>query len=446
MGTYDRVRRVALAAVCACSVGAGIGMVAAPGAALAAEGEKCKGITGSGSSLQGAQQTKWTGLVNATGFLLGKCKEPATNPHIEYCSTGSGQGLKEFGMVGENKGEKLLPAEKGCAPKEKLDGFVGTDDPPTEELLTEAKAATTINAETVPIVAAPVATIFHPPAGCEITSAAFKVPNMVLNKLWLGEYANWKVFLEAIPVTFAGTCEVAIKHMVRSDSSGTSFAFKNYLCQIENAAEACAKWTGFVTDAPTWPAGTKAETEHGAKLPNKGSKGEAEAVKEEAGSVGYVNLANAAEAAIGFKAYAAKSTKFWAQLEGNAAKFADPANGTKGNCPTTLPKALPAEATGNPSKWSKVHLANPKDEKYPLCTLTYDIGWEKYTVANLEAAAVYGSKAMAEETGNTVRAYFEYMGFGKGQEAANIAEFYSPLPEEVKTAAKTIITKNLKFY
>lgn len=429
MGIYTRARRSALTAICAGSVVAGIAAVAVPGTALAAV--PCEKITGSGSSLQAAQQTKWT-----TGRKFATCTPE--EPGIVYTATGSGQGLKEWGIPGG----VLLPKESGN--KVTLDAYVGTDDPQAKAALGEAKKASESKAITVPVVAAPIAMIIHPPTGCVPTAAEFKISEVQLDSLWKGTYTNWKGFLTAVvgATGFSeepkGACEVAIKHEVRFDGSGTSYAFKQYLSQID-----AATWSTFVTDEPTWPAGTAAITEHeegGKKVPNKGSGGEAKAVGLEAGSVGYVNLANAAEGE--FSKYAAKGTKFWARVR-NVGASGEPEGKTKtGNCPAALAVALTAkqkeEAKGegvegeNGPNWSTVHLANTKTAgAYPLCTLTYDMGWETYTTPKLEGVEEYNKKGTAVK--NTALAYFEYMTNG-GQ--SNIASYYSTLPEEILTIAK----------
>ncbi len=436
MGIYNRVRRSALTAVCAFGVAAGIGMTVAPVSALAAE--KCAATTGSGSSLQGIQQTKWT-----TGRKLAGCTPEA--PGITYTSTGSGKALKEWGMPGS----VLVPAEAGGG---KLDGFIGTDDPPTEAQLKEAEKASESKAETVPVVAAPVAMIIHPPANCTATGTEFKINNKVLSEMWIGKYANWKIFLEKAGVTFeekvAKACEVVIIHEVRSDGSGTSYAFKQYLSQIEpNKAE----WEKVANDNVEWPAGTKAETEHEetGKKPNKGSSGEAKAVFLTAGSVGYVNTADAIAA--GFVKYAAKGTTFWAKTQDNGteevgAKGAEPIIGTEGNCPAKVTAAtvLP-KGTDNPPLWANVHLGHPNTEEagtYSLCTFTYDVAWNKYTTTILNGATNYNGKGA--EIGSTVKQYFSFMvSATEGQAKANIAADYSKLPGAVQKVAAEIVTNSV---
>lgn len=423
MGNYQRARRLALAAACLCSGVVGVGATAAPGTAFACT------LTGSGSSLQANMQTEWA--KKYTG---------CTTPGVSYVSTSSGKGLLEFGMPGGV-----------LAPRPPMDEFIGTDDPSNKEQLKEANTASGTNAITFPTVAAPIAVILHPPANCEPTAAEFIISNEELNKLWVGGYANWKTFLTAV-VTATGFsetakgCEVTIKKEVRSDSSGTSFAFKQYLSQIEPSAwlKASGAPKEFVTDAPEWPTGTAALTTHGAGVANEGSGGEVAAVAAETGSVGYVNLANAVSGA--FVKYAAKGTKFWARVR-NAGAKGEPisATGEKGNCPASLTTALTAaqekEAKGEAPEgtfgpvWATIHLANTATLTiYPLCTLTYDVGWESYTTTNLEAAAIYNGKGA--ELGPQIKGYSEFMPAAAGQKVVSETKYYSELPEQIDTIAK----------
>jgi ABC-type phosphate transport system substrate-binding protein len=454
MDVYLRMRRAVIATLCACSAVAGIGMAVAPGSALAVTCENP--ITGSGSSLQTEQQTEWTKTVEAATFKLGTCAAPNEHPKIVYTATSSGKGLTEFGI----EGAELKKAEAGNG-KSELDAFIGTDDPPTEtELLKTNNGAKTAeaNAVVVPVIAAPIAVILHVPKGCEILSEEVKISNSVLSELWLGKYSNWKLFLEAAGLTFNETEEgcvlnsekvgAPIKLEVRSDSSGTSFAFKQYLCQINpsawgkvSLAEECESGKEYVTDAVLWPA--TVFTEHLTKELNEKSKGEAEAVFQEEGSVGYVNLANAH--ATGFRPFLTNKTTFWARIgsENNEEPVHTPVSLELGNCPTTYnfnTGAIKLEA--EEGKWAKVHLAKPAQVgAYPICTFTYDVAWESYKTKELEKE--YGAAKFAG-VGNTTKFYFEWIvkGLGEGQEEANLANFYSPLPEtEVTTDAEKLAKK-----
>jgi ABC-type phosphate transport system substrate-binding protein len=415
MGIYNQARRWAVAVVCTAGAVAGLS-VAAPGAASAA----C--ITGSGSSLQAEQQTKWTGLfVPVCGA-------------IEYTSTGSGKGLKEFGI----EGTELLKTESGNGTK--LDAYIGTDDAPTLTELGKTNgggltAETT--AWTAPVVAAPIAVIVHLPSTCKINKTV-TVTGANLSKAFAGEAITWAELFGAGNVE--GTCTGKPMRDVRSDGSGTSFAFKQYLCQVEAAVWGtggeCESGDGFVVDAATWPAGTEAAllkhlNKESVEVENEGSKGVVEAVENEEGSIGYVNLANAA-AGGKFVLSVANATKFWVNVE-TSGKSEDPEKGTKeGNCPTsyTFP-TMAIETEAKEGMWAKVHFASPSTvNAYPICTFTYDIGWENYKTTKLEVE--YAGKGT--EVGEAAKEYFEYMTSAtEGQLKASIKEYYAPLPTGAKS-------------
>lgn len=449
MGIYARVRHLALVAICASGLVAGIGMAAAPGSALAAV--KCASITGSGSSLQGEQQEKWTGFVNPLGLLFTTKEEDCTNfePKVTYTSTSSGQALEEFALQGAFK---IEPTKSGN--KTSLDGFVGTDDPPLESAVKSSATASGTTPLTVPVVAAPVAIIVHPPVGCLNLTYPLNIPNSELSSVF-SKTLTWEKVLLASSATFdniGGACNSNVLVEVRSDESGTSFALKQYLCQIDpktwgnvTSEKECQSGKEFVSDAVSWPTAAKVDTTHiegGKSVENSKSKGEAEAVKLTEGSIGYVNLANAVPAgflstkiAEDFKpTLAALHLLFIADVENKV----DPAtlvNGLfQGNCPTSYnfeTTAIKTEA--QKGLWGLVHFAKKGQAgAYPLCTFTYDVGWENYKTAKLEEATNYNGKGT--EIGATAKGYFEYMtsketeanGMVGGQK--NIADYYSPLP------------------
>jgi len=450
MDMYLRMRRAVIATVCACSAVAGVGMAAGPGSALALPVVNCAAITGSGSSLQAEQQTLWTSLVGTVGFLLkiNKLTEECSpgNPAISYTATSSGKGLAEFGA-----GTSVLePKEAGNAAL-KLDAYIGTDDPPTKAQLGEMKVAAGTAAWTTAVVAAPIAMIVHLPSGCEVTTTEVPIPNKVLNEAWLGKFANWKTFLTAIETanglkfkeaTAKVSCEGSpVLLEVRSDNSGTSYAFKQYLCQFEIAswqvpAKGCEQDGEFINDSKKWPAAVS-ET-HKAGILNEKGKGEVEAVEEEPGSLGYANLADAVKGK--FTSFLKKpvgASIFWAQVENaTAAREPEGATAGTGNCTATYTFPTGVEAEAKKGEWEKVHYGNPAATTgYQICTFTYDVGWENYLVTNLEKD-YGGTLKAAEETGNTAQGYFEYMVRStEGQAATAIAPDYNALPANVDKVA-----------
>jgi len=440
MDVYKRVLRSVIATVCACCAVAGIGLVATPGLALAKV--TCGLITGSGSTLQSEQQELWIEEVKINKVISGTGATEciAAAPVIEYnlpTGIGSGQGLEEFGV---NAAKALLPALSSN--KTTLDAFVGSDDPPTLAQMTEMKEASESEPLVVPVVAAPVAIIVHLPAECALTGLA-QVTNLHLEELFSGVKMSWSTLL-GTSVSGAG-CASTIMVDVRSDSSGTSFALKQYLCQVEptvwdgGGANTCESGLGFVVDSATWPQVVeKVLTEHGTKL-NEGSKGEVEAVEEEAGSIGYVNLANASKGT--FKLSATGETLFWVNVEeNNSSKFADPLEtGEQGHCPTAFTFPTGTETEAKESMWDKIHLAKfGQENAYPICTFTYAITWEKFLTTKLELSTNYNGAVPAEELANTTRAYFEFIAkAGQGL----IAVDYSKLPANVDAIAEGIAEK-----
>src|ERR1700722_750328 len=449
MGIYKQARKLALGVACASGLVAGVGMVAAPGSALAVP---CAATTtGSGSSLQEAQQNEWKILLETTQELA-NCTPK--QPKFVYTATSSGQGLKEFGMPGK----KLVKTESGN--KSTLDAFIGTDDPPTAGQLTEAKEASESNAVVVPVVAAPVAIIVHLPKECLLKNEV-GVTNAALSKAFASEAITWEEFLGAANVESKDVSKVACKSKpmidVRFDESGTSFALKQYLCQVNKtvwgggAASKCESGEGFVSDNNKWPNEKEFEAakEKATEIPlhwhegvkNEKSKGEVEAIEKEEGSLGYANLANATGK---FVLSATDSELFWVNVEGKENEtgtlFYDPLASTtvvEANCPKSFSFAGTQETEAKESKWATIHLASPAiSGAYPLCTLTYDVGWENYLTTKLKGTEGYGSELVAEENGGSAQNYFEYMVKATVQQM--IATDYSKLPSTIQTVAGTL--------
>lgn len=439
MSIYERARRMALAALCCCGLVVAGGAMLTPTFAFAVE---CDKTTGSGSTLQTIiQRALIPEFEKAPGNGCTGSKSIEYNKPIE---TGSGQGLEEFGMQGSNV---LAPTKSGNGVK--LDGFVGTDEPPTEAKVKMGKEAAETSPITVPVFSAPVAIIFHPPAGCQIKVAKWKVPNQELD-LFYRHKITWKEFAEQIGAGKPeGTlCNVTATVEVRSDNSGTSFATKQYLSQIKSKV-----WEEkFINNETDWPAETEAKTEHvngsGMKVANKGSNGEAQAVAETANAVGYVNVGNAP--ANGIKAWLnnGQNKTFWGQVQNNGlevsgAEVAEPVkpSGAKtiGNCPTGeytfKPSKLETQVKAKPPVWGGVELANVTTSgAYPLCTFTYNVAWEDYTKAKFKITGGYGN--LGKQVGNTTKEYLKFV-LKEGQMLieSGVPEFYSPLPENIKKIA-----------
>lgn len=477
MNRHHKRRRFASLAACVGTTAA----LAVLGSAGSASALTC-GAPGfaSGSSFQGTAQHS-VFLTSGGWGAHSSCSPAPTSSTITYTATSSGKGLEEFGnSVGHFLPEKDTVAfTSGAAIKDKngdvLDFFVGTDDAPTPRELGEAAlAAGTLHNQkaeiTIPVAQAPVAVLLSLPAGCKLLAgSAVDINSTTIPQLWetttapSGEdpggihaqntYAinTWGALFSQLGYTkiTSGSpasgqfldeggptgCGQEITPQVRQTSSGTSFAFKSYLAQIDPST-----WSGFAADAPSWP--------DSPVLTQDPKTGSVEILKNESGgtlvkntaanpgSVGYANAADAASVGNGGFTNAATTSHFstgapgtessphqivWAEVQNNGlstsgATYTDPVVGNVGNCETT--KILPAEE-GFPysytDSWYGLLASDPdiSDDAaasdYAICALTYDLVFHHYSNKHL-----YGQTETAHEVANTVKDLFEYI-TGQGQ-------------------------------
>ncbi len=168
----------------------------------------------------------------------------------------------------------------------------------------------------------------------------------------------------------------------RSDGSGTTWLFTNYL------SKACPEWkekVGYGTSV-NWPTGIGA----------KGNEGVANYVRRVKGSVGYVEFA-----------YALENRLRYAALQNRDGNFVEPSV-----------KTFQAAASG--AKW------DPEKDFYEV--LTWQPGKDAYPIAG--ATFVLLAKDYPKERNKEVVKFFDYA-FRKGDEVAKELH-YVPLPENVK--------------
>ncbi len=479
MNRHHKHRRLAALAAC---VGTTVTLALAGGAGPAMASVTCQSPGyGSGSSLQSAAMT--TVWLTAGGWGAPGHSNCSVLPSVTYTKTASGPGLDEFGNNTGVLDETQDPTAFGSAGTpddvhgKVLDWYVGTDDPPSQGQLSEAETASgdahnNLEEITLPVAQSPVAVLLSLPAGCLIPSgSALDIPNNTVGQLWEGTnpavapndpggiqaqggYAigTWGAFLTQLgytptatnPPTEPGTfhdaggatgCGQAITPQVRQTASGTSYAFKNYLNQINRF-----EWAPYASDYPLWPSSSVVEEDPltppnvGTQLNDTGSH-IAGNTAANPGSVGYANPADAG-ANGGFTNAATTSTFhtgaggssaphqiLWAEVQNNGtnpvgATYADPllAASAIANCETT--KLIPSDK-GYPysytDSWFGVAATDPNiavdagATDYPLCALTYDLVWKHYGVVNL-----FKGNAAEPNIANTVRDLMNYIQ-GPGQ-------------------------------
>jgi ABC-type phosphate transport system substrate-binding protein len=365
-------------------------------------------INGRGSSLQKIAQTEvWTVKYDAA------C---ANAPKVSYESTSSGSGLEAMGF----KGGVVNTAFQ----------YIGTDDGPNATQIASAEGAVSHNTKPVivPVSQTAISVVVHPPAGCTF-KAGTGITYAELNKVFGGNgITNWNQFSNV-----TGTCNEAVKRVVRSDGSGTSYQFKNYLSTLETNAtikaeglpcttEGHTKWGEMLEvgaeNKPniTWPQCAGGTTVTAVS----GGGGVAETVASTSGAIGYAALPDA-------KAKTAEVARLQNGTISGIATYAEPGNSSTStarcvNARYTVPAEGRTTGTGVAVDWSTVFGAQPAigGSEYPLCTLTYDAGWKSYEGAGF-------TKAQGEAVFDYINNYV--VAAASGQEDLKTAKkWYSTLP------------------
>jgi ABC-type phosphate transport system substrate-binding protein len=382
-------------------------------------------IVGEGSSLQKvAQQSVWNPAFHAEVCNFG------TEPTVTYNAVGSGGGLAQWNFDGVSG--KINTARQ----------FVGTDDAPTAAQIKSTTSVTTGGSTkgakvlTIPVAQTSITPIANPPEGCTVTA----ITNVDLEKVFNGALLKWSQLETA---KGGAACESPITRVVRFDSSGTTFQFKNYLFKINNKGLTCttgekegkATWKELeptVTPNTTWPETCEAATLSPlVKPPAKGGGEVVKKVKETPGTIGYAALPDAKGGTATIL-----SLQNNGKAKGLKATFANPAIGTVANCLTTVYNvpgpARPSEeklTAGLNSSWAAVFGAKINTSKsgggFPLCTLTYIEAFHGYKLAGFPEA---------DEV--TVNDYVnEYLVQEAGQEKiGNSEKYYAPLPTSLELA------------
>src|SRR5438445_3649 len=232
---------------------------------------------------------------------------------LNYQSIGSGGGIRQFsdGTV----------------------DFGGTDAPMTDSAI----AAIQGNVLHIPTVLGAIVVTYNVPG---VTQQLKFTPDVIAG-IFLATITKWnhaRITSVNPGVTLPAT-DIVVVH--RSDGSGTSFGFTDYLSKVSPEwAQKVGKGTSV-----SWPVG----------LGGKGNEGVAATVAQTPGAIGYVELG-----------YATANKMAFGQVQNSAGKFVSP----------TL-DAVTAAAAGALSKLGpttdfRVSLTNPEGaDAYPIATMTW---------------------------------------------------------------------------
>ncbi|PNY80646.1 phosphate ABC transporter substrate-binding protein PstS [Deinococcus koreensis] len=283
---------------------------------------------------------------------------------VNYQSVGSGAGQKQI--------------------TERTVDFAGSDNPMSDESMKAAPAALVH----IPTAIGAVVPAYNLPGVTE----PLKFTGKVLADIYLGKIKTWNdkaiaalnpgVTIPPLPITVAR----------RSDGSGTTFVFADYLSKVST------EWKSKVGvgNSLQWPVGTGA----------RGNDGVAGVVKSTPGAIGYVELV-----------YAKQNKLPFGSVQNRAGKFVLADNG---------PAAQAARGVVIPAD-TRVSLTNSANaDAYPIASFTYLIFYKEQKYGNRTAAQAAALKKMLTWMVTTGQQFNEPLDYAK-------------LPDNVSSKAKALI-------
>ena len=270
-------------------------------------------LTGAGATFPYPIYSKWfSDYAKASGV------------RINYQSIGSGGGIRQL--------------------SERTVDFGASDAPMSDAELSKAKGGKVLH---IPMVLGAVVVTYNLP---EVTKA-LKLSGAVLGDIFLGKITKWND--PRIAALNAGVAlpakDILVVH--RSDGSGTSFIFTDYLAAV----------------SPAWAAGPGKgkEVRWPVGLGGKGNEGVAGQVRQIAGAVGYVELA-----------YARQNKLAYAEVQNASGAFVAPTIDA-----ITDAAAAAAKALGKDTDY-RVSIVNAAGKKaYPISSFTWLLVYERMTDA-----------------------------------------------------------------
>ena len=285
------------------------------------------------------------------------------NVNINYQSIGSGGGVKQF--------------------TEKTVDFGATDAPLTASEVQRAPGAVHI-----PETIGSVVVAYNIPS---MPNKGLKLTGPVLADIFLGKITKWndpKIQSLNPGVSLPGE-DIIVVH--RSDGSGTTYVWTDYLSNISTA------WNEQIGRGKSvqWPTG----------IGGPGNEGVANAIRGSPNTIGYVELA-----------YALTTQMPYAYLQNQAGKFIEPTlESTRAAVAATAPTLPKGDAS-----WEHISVVNaPGGDSYPVASFSYLILFKELsTNPSIDQAK---AKALVD---------FMSWAITEGQQSADDLS-YVPLPAEV---------------
>ncbi len=312
-------------------------------------------ITGAGASFIYPVMSKWSADYNA-----------ATSNKVNYQSIGSGGGIAQI--------------------KAKTVDFGSSDAPLKPEELAASGLAQfpSVIGGVVPVVNV---------AG--IAPGALKLDGTVLANIFLGKIKTWNdpAIAALNPGLALPSAKITVVH--RSDGSGTTFNFVNYLSKVS------PEWKSSVGEGTSvqWPAG----------IGGKGNEGVAAYVKQIKGGIGYVELS-----------YALQNKLSYTAMKNAAGKFVQPSDASFA--------AAAASADWASAKDFNLVITNaPGAESWPITATNFILVHKKPKNA---------------ANGKATQEFFRWV-YKSGDAQARQLD-YVPLPDSLVRQIETYWSQNLK--
>jgi phosphate transport system substrate-binding protein len=258
-------------------------------------------LTGAGATFPDPIYKKWFDSYNKK-----------TGVQINYQSIGSGGGIKQF--------------------TEGTVDFGATDGPMNQDAMTAVQGQVVH----LPTVMGAVVLTYNLAA---IGTTQLKFDGPTIASIFLGKITKWndRAIVASKPGVKLPNQDIIVVH--RSDGSGTSYIFTDYLSKVS------PEWKEKVgnANAVNWPAG----------LGGKGNEGVTQQVKQSDGSIGYVELI-----------YAKGNKLSYAQVKNGSGAFVEPSLASV--------TAAAASAKFPPNTDFRVSITNaPGAESYPISSFTW---------------------------------------------------------------------------
>jgi phosphate ABC transporter, phosphate-binding protein len=314
-------------------------------------------LNGAGATFPAVIYSKWFDeYKNATGV------------QFNYQAIGSGGGIKQV--------------------TEGTVDFGATDGPMNDTQLSEAKSKQGTQILHIPTVMGAVVISYNIPG----VGKGLNLDGNTLANIYLGKVTKWndEAIKKLNPKLNLPGKAIVVAH--RSDGSGTSFIFTDYLSKVSS------DWSSKVGKGTSvnWPVG----------LGGKGNDGVAGLVKQTEGSIGYVELA-----------YAVKNNIPYANMKNKAGKFIEASFNSVSAAAESAAKNFPEDLR---------------------VSITDAAGKDAYPISGFTWLLVYQN--MKDQAKAKAFVKFLHWSMGKGQSFAT-GLYYAPLPKAVvKLCEKKIAT------